>query len=104
MFELYREIFMSEEKDYEAIGRYHTAKERLEQLLNMRVSAMRSLKEKLSRIDNGNIHTGMIQKFDCEASTKLMNEIVTLTGEIEIAMNEVNKYVSSVGGRLIDLR
>lgn len=104
MFELYREIFMSEEKDYEAIGRYHTSKERLENLLRMRVSAMQSLRERLSRIDNGNIHAGMIQKFDCEASTKLMNEIVTLTGEIEIAVNEVNKYVSSVGGRSIDLR
>ena len=104
MFELYKEIFMSEEKDYEAIGRYHTAKERLEKLIQMRSNAAASIKEKIAVIDHANIHSGFVRKFDSKRAVELLDEIATLTNEIEITVNEVNRYASAAGSRPLDLK
>ena len=89
---------MSEEKDFEAIGRYHVYSEELRKLIEMRQSLTSRL---ISSIENlkheGNYASTSVHGFDSEKAKNLLNEMISVSSCIEEIIDKVNNCAASAG-------
>lgn len=80
---------MSEEKDFEAIGRYVDAMERVRKLSKRRHDIAKAIIRVLHKCQN----TGSaISRFDYSAVHENMSELETVNIELESAVSELNMY------------
>ena len=102
MYDIYRKLFMSEDKNYEAIGRYHSCQENLTKLIDMRCSLAKRIGEGIRPLEHESLHVGRVKKVSIDALNESMKEMAKIISEIEIAINELNMYAESAGYSKID--
>lgn len=86
---------MSEQKDFEALGRYVDAKERASSL----ETARHNLSGDISRM-LGNAATGSsswVRRFDHEGFMEKAEQLVACNLDLEAAIAEVNSYAKQAG-------
>lgn len=91
---------MSENKDFEGIGRYHTAMERVRDLLVRRQHAASRAGHFLKRADQIG-STDSIARIDHAELQSAVDETVKLNLELESVIQDADRYASAAGKRQI---
>ena len=91
---------MSENKDFESIGRYHAAMERVRDLLVRRQCAASRAGHFLKRADHLG-STDSIARIDHAKLQSAVDEMVSFNFELEAAIQDADQYALAAGKRQI---